>query len=111
MRKEDLKVGYVVKIRCGELYMVMPIDKPREIILARYNGWGNLANYNDDLTHQAKQKFDIVKVYGLTSYETEPLEFELKNRPLLWERKETKKMTIAEIEDILGYKIEIVSES
>lgn len=112
MKKTDLQVGMVVETRCMGLYMVMPVDEPMEIILASYNGWASLANYNDDLTHRANQIFDIVKVYGFTSYETEPLEFELDNRKLLWERKEeTKKMTVAEIENILGYKIEVVSES
>lgn len=58
--------------------------------------------------------FDIVEVYGLIEHvrnylnigDTGPIS--IKNRPLLWA--ETKKMTVKEIEDALGYKVEIVKE-
>lgn len=52
---------------------------------------------------------DIVAVYGLT-HPKFLLDNSTEHRELLWERKEPKKMTVAEICKALGYDVEIVKE-
>lgn len=136
--RDDIKAGYVVKLRNGELRMVVPIGSQDALIVTNGRSekskcsWRYLSNWNDDLTasmyHFAQyihtissfeelkndtKRFDIMKVFGYVrgteNYHEAGLLWE-KNRPLLWERKESKKMTVAEIEKELGYSVEIVAE-
>lgn len=109
MKKSDLKVGMIVKTREDELFMVMPACNVN-LVLSNGRHWMSLDSYNDDCTASCV-KYDIVKVYGLTQMPHKATIVSTDSRELLWEREEAKKMTVAEIEDILGYKIEVVSES
>lgn len=105
--KADLKDGMVVEYHCGDRRIVLG-DK-----LMGFNSWINLGNYTETLLN-----FDvnlaIDKVYKSTSHTLNDY-FNISNLELIWERNEkeeepTKKMTVAEIEKELGYKVEIVSE-
>lgn len=51
----------------------------------------------------------IMAVYGVT-WPQSLLDNSTEHRKLLWERKELKKMTVAEICEALGYDVEIVKE-
>lgn len=112
MKKKDLKVGMVVEDREGELSMLMPYDNvDYDLVLSNRNSWIRFKNFNNDLTHNKFEDLDIMKVYGFTNYPTQATIVSTDNRELLWERKEEKKkMTVSEVENILGYGIEIVSE-
>ena len=94
MKKENLKVGYLVETRGGALRMVMPSQKG--IVLIRNNGYHRQLNfYNENLTYCDPfiKERDIVKVWGYSHYSNTVLEFDIKDRELLWERKETPKLT------------------
>ena len=111
MNKAALKVGYLVEDRARNLKMIMPAVTGLVCVYNNGSAYGHLADTNDDLTHCHDEDFDIMKVYGFTSISYKALDFTTSNRPLLWERKEKKKMTVAEIEKELGYEVEIISES
>ena len=106
MKKQDLKTGMLVQFRNGEVYMLI------NDALVRDGGWNSLYSFDNDLNDiYSFDKFDIVKVskvlqhnYLMPRYWNE----KTLNNNLLWEREETKKMTVSEIQKELGYKIEII---
>lgn len=95
--KADLKVGYVVKTRAGEVYMVM-CNFDGELTMVKANmDWMRLYAYNDDLTDSprtstwlgvANKKYDIMEVYGYSHICARALTVETDNRDLLWKREE-----------------------
>lgn len=112
MTKSDLKPGYVVEYRNGDFHMVFPTYSG-ELVLKppASSDYNRLARYDTDLINwgPAGHVLDIVRVYGYgepcsASYATHI------GRKLLWERKEPKKMTVAEVCKALGYDVEIVKE-
>ena len=66
-----------------------------------------LQQYNNDLTAIGSESCDIVKVYT-TSGKTLHNVFEPRYLKLIWQRIEVKKMTLAEIEEKLGFPVKIV---
>lgn len=117
MTKSELKTGMIVITREGKEYMVFrdfhyQNKKPIDCIVSLTGTWSDLLCFNEDLTCMANIKdLDIMKVkviyhphlmfkndLNATHYKT------------IWERPEPKKMTVSEIEAILGYKIEIIAE-
>lgn len=128
--RDDLKVGYVVELRNGEFRMVMPAGKEGTLILAgnAKHDWDYLSRWDYNLNASSKKfecgfpgitaiqygkQFDIVAVYGLitnTKYYNLCGDLGPDHRPILWGRVERKKMTVAEIEEKLGYPVEIISD-
>lgn len=117
--KADLKVGYVVKLRDGSLEMVMMSGvcglRNHALLSVGTSGcWTNIAQDIDDnlCRHDNKRDYDIVEVYGYSTYAYCALKISTDDRELLWKREEkpAKKMTVAEIEKALGYKVEVVAE-
>lgn len=115
--KADLKVGYVVKYRNGNLRMVMPYLGG--LVLTSIDGsWLNIdTELNNDLTGTrvifgVDDTFDVMEVYGLNTYGSYTCHISTDNRELLWKREEkpAKKMTVSEIEKALGYKVEVVAD-
>ena len=109
MKKQDLKTGMLVQFRDGEVYMFI------NDILVRDGGWMSLDNFEKDLNYVYNDEFDIMKVSKvLVGYSLIPENWneERLNNNLLWEREETIKMTVSEmqeeLEEKLGYKIEII---
>ena len=113
--KEDLKAGYVVKCRDSSLRLIMPNAK-RGLVLLRLDykkeiiNWTDLERYSLDLLHIADSSWDIIEIYGLSEFACSALEYDLDSRELLWKREDKKEMTIAEIENELGYSIKIIEE-
>ena len=125
--RDDLKPGYVIKLRDGTYLSIQMVGKETLIATAgmgdldwKYlsNGWDERLNsaYRGGKTFPAitydKTK-DIVAVYGYvqgTANYSRCGEISSSSRPLLWSRQEAKKMTVEEIENVLGYKVEIVSD-
>lgn len=120
MTKSELKTGMIVTQRNGDkktVYLSCCSDwdaEPRDVILrgGYYRSWDGLEHYREDLTHKSFKDFDIVKVELVEHpYDLAKPTDEANVVKTLWTRPEdTKKMTVAEIEAILGYKVEVVSE-
>lgn len=105
--KDDLKVGYVVKLRNGDVRIYMPCSF-FSFSLVSTNGTITSC-YDIDLRNTEDSCWDVMEVYGYAKNAGSALMTSIQNRELLWKREETKKMTVEEIEKELGYKIEIVS--
>ena len=129
-KNTDLRSGYVVEFRNGDRRIVARVnDFTRVLVNPKWGNWNYLSEWDDDLklkkyirTHDDESHvetapagaYDIVKVFGLVKG-TECYGFACTTRtdgtrPLLWERKEVVKMTVAEICEKLGYEVEIVAE-
>lgn len=109
---KDIKVGYVVKTRDGDLSMCMEYSREDYVnkILVNENGnWIALDGY-DGMSYVGNSGCDIIEVYGLSSYAFSAYAISTQSRPLLYSVAPPTKMTIHEIEDKLGYEIEIVGE-
>lgn len=124
MKLKDLRSGYVVELRNGTKWLVARAGNDFTRILVDNRGsWGYLDRcYNEDLTMKDSVEGvfggvhtkDIVKVWGLV---TTPREWKYAAgiatdyRPVLWKRKEVKKLTVDQISELLGYQVEIVGEN
>ena len=103
--KSDLKDGMVVEYHCGDRRIVLG-DK-----LMGFDSWVDIVAFNDNLECENNKDLNIYKVYNSDSYILKDY-FKDKSLTLIWERNKeepAKKMTVAEIEKELGYKVEIVS--
>lgn len=113
---KEIKTGYVVKMANGDLMMCMPFDQDRgrKVFV---NERGNCVSppycAGLDMTGDVPSRNFIVEVYGLSENGHTTLKISTDGRPLLYsilQKIPPKKMTIREIEDKLGYEIEIVGE-
>ena len=115
--KEDLKVGMIVELRSKNRYFVMDKDKLLSkygnMSLASYNNdleFSNDVDYNNDLEFsddvEKDEAWDIIKVFKSNANNLNTL-FQDDTLELLWEREIVKEMTLAEIEEQLGYKIKL----
>ena len=112
MTKSELKTGMIVTTRNGVKYMVFKdaaIGSSHNSInvLVDLNErlWDNFGSYNEDMTCYHSTKFDIMKVE--TCQRTADLLHD-KCLTTIWERKEKKRYTYAQLKEILGTEFEIV---
>lgn len=124
MTKSDLKTGMIVTLRDGEEYVFIKdfvvgnnycigFSKDGAFINTQKKSWVSLDAYKDNLiTNEIYNKhFDIMKIEMANHvYSIVDTSYDKDSRRLIYEREEPKQMTVAEIEAILGYKVEIVSE-
>lgn len=107
-KKEDIKVDYLLEI-----------SNEAEKFLTRvcYDNYGALGVASDGFSLDLGDFDDtlrfgwykVTKIYGRSPrWAVHELTAEFRN--LLWEREESKKMTLAEVCEELGYKVEIVDE-
>lgn len=98
--KEILTDRRVVELRNGERYLIVGD------FLMGENDYFIKSDFTDDLANHGLRKFDIVRIYG----EIPRIgAINYKNLDIIWEWK-PKKMTKEEIEEALGYEIEIVEK-
>ena len=99
MTKKDLENGMVCEVRCGKRYIWLYGD------LRGINSW--CSKTQEDLTNLRVPNLDIVKIYDRGDNNTI---YKILQHPgkLIWERKEPKEMTVAEIEAALGYPVKVV---
>ena len=108
MKPVELKVGYVLEILNDEdvsFVMVLP-SVTDDLVVSGPAEWFPLRCLNDNLEYMDCK---VMKVYGLsTNQYAHQLSEEC--RELLWTRREVSKLTKSQIEELLGYPIEIVEE-
>lgn len=129
MTLDDLKTGMIVTLRNGSKYIVLrnityELDGNKDI-LAYTNfdqaktlgfrddgcGWMGFNRYKSNLSHVRDKKWDIVRVESPNNYRGMLDLNYSKVANLLWVERPAVKLTVAEIESRLGYKIEIVSDN
>lgn len=120
MKLKDLKTGMRIILRNGQEYIVLnnvitPYERKEDMYILVDGGWMSSSSYNDDLTCKGDSKeYDIMKVYAQNNgnyLDGDVLQRNaIKNMDLIWERKEKRKMTVAQICKELGYDIEIIKE-
>lgn len=107
---EDIKPGHLLELNDGKkkIYATVTYGRSGSLCYSSPEEWGLIENFDvDEFYHIANPKFKIIKVYGWAhnsaAYDRSP-----EDRPVLWERKEPKEMTMEELESILGYPVKII---
>lgn len=109
--KADLEDGMVVEQKNGNMHLVLAGKAVRK------GGCNRIDGYTDDLKWEGCTGYtggDIVKVYRITPESLGCIEdvFIKSNLELIWERTESKKMTVEEmrkkLEELTGEEIEVV---
>lgn len=104
--KEDIKVGYMVEIESeGHRGLFITTIYKEKGVFTDGNTWYKWSEFDEDLCSKHAK---ITKVYSWPDCIVELWYNNTNNRPVLWERPLAKKMTKKEIEEILGYEIEII---
>lgn len=99
--KADLKNRMVVEYRCGWRRLVV------DNVLMGDGLYGRLDGYTDDLLEKDQHsEYDIMKVYE--QIHCIPIPFGCLE--LIWQREETKEVTMEDIEKKFGCKVKIVNE-
>lgn len=122
-KKSSMYAGMVVQLREGSKRLVVPSDEGLLLVGEPVKVLGTLSTYRrpvlrlsdyiDGLTRkrEGSTPTDIVKVWDRihsTSYVDEAFTTSTTGRKLLWERDDTKRMTLEEIGKALGHKVEVV---
>lgn len=104
--KVELKEGMIVECRNKNRYLLRQVND--ELIGSNFDGWIK-AIYNENLceNYYHDETFDIMKIYISKSLKLENL-FDNICLKCIWERKQPKKMTLAQISKALGCEVEVV---
>lgn len=101
MTKADLKDGMVCRTRNGKVFIWL------DGVLRQTNIW--CSGTNEDLCNEPQcPGYDIIEVYITVGNTLSDMLDVDRFGTLIWKREEPKKMTVAEIEEILGYPVKIV---
>ena len=108
--KMELKEGMIIECRNGDRYLLRTVRG--DLILSANKGWVEYVYDNNfiDVGEDAKAlngDYDIMKIYETKAYVLEDL-FDNNYLDCIWERKEPKKMTLAQISKALGYEVEVI---
>lgn len=105
--KEDLKTGDVVKLRCGELGIVIT---DFEVIACQNGGWLDFKHIREDLTDSFYgEKYDIMVVRRpKRNYDCSFDAIHHDRGIIVYERKEVEEMTLDEVCKLLGKEIKII---
>lgn len=103
--KMELKEGMIIECRNGNRYLLRQIDD--ELIGSSNTGYIGL-HYDKKLNENQYfiEDYDIMKVYTSEAFVLNSL-FDDDYLECIWERKEPKKMTLAQISEALGYEVEV----
>ena len=114
--KSMLKPCMLVKLRNNKLYYVGMTKRGKLVFADPKNTtfYYELDSYSDDLVYNdgfyGFEKHDVMAIYGLSKYNYGTIDVSIDGRELLWQREAPKKMTVRDIQNILGYVVEIVEE-
>ncbi len=104
---EDIKIGYMVEVTFKERESLKRLCVVTmwegDIIFTNGKTWFQPDDFDENFG-----SYYITKVWGYPEYAECMWYNDTDDRPLLWERHSAKKMTKAEIEEILGYSIDII---
>ena len=108
----ELKEGMIIECRNGNRYLLRNVRG--DLILSANQGWAECVYDNNfiDIAEDAKAfngDYDIMKIYESKAYVLEDL-FDNNYLDCIWERKEPKKMTLAQISKALGYEVEVIDK-
>lgn len=108
----ELHSGMIVETRKKDLLFVTE-SYEEEIFLMGNDKFDELRYYDDNLINTEDKSLDIIAIYKpLKGLEKMALNGFLNKSKigmtLIWERKEPKKMTLAQISEALGYEVEII---
>ena len=105
MQKTDLKSGMSVKLRNGQMGLIVDVFGKK--IIQFENNWANFdENYNQDLKAvNADIRWDITEVYRILDYDCVIRKNLCKPENLKWKREEQKELTMQEIADKFGIPI------
>ena len=105
MKKSDLRSGMIITLRNGSTFLLVDTLKCG-LLGINNNEYFTLTFQKEDLTHKVTKFRDIIKIQEIT-YESNGHFDNWKYAPEIW-NESTRKMTVKEISQILGYKVEIV---
>ena len=108
MKKSDLKTGMIVKYRSGNYRTVFKDTAFDCDFLAGGGTFNDLCHYDDNLLNDKQRCLDIMEIYSPSS-KADIMRFYNLGKTI-WTRHETKKLTVSEIEVILGYPVEIIAD-
>lgn len=123
-KKSSMYAGMVVQLREGSMRLVVPSDEGLLLVgePARVTGttlkntrpFMRLSDYIDGLTRKREgtTPADVMKVWDRipdTLYIDDAFTTNTDHRRLIWERDDTKRMTLEEIGKVLGHKVEVVA--
>ena len=94
--KDDLKAGMVVEYRNGHRRLVLPKENGKLFLISDDN-YLDVSSLSNDLLYEGSSNLDIVKVYSINS--SFPLKSILEKKyglNIIWERKETKEISVEE---------------
>ena len=105
MQKSNIKSGMSVKLRGGEMGLIVDVFGKR--IIQFENNWANFdENYNQDLKAvNADIRWDIMEVYRIFDYDCVIRKNLCKPENLIWKREEVTELTMQEIADKFGVSI------
>ena len=106
VNKVELKEGMIIECRNGNRYVLRKVYN--ELIASSNNEYMSV-DYDEELNENKYFEigFDVMKVYTSKAFILNDL-FEDECLTCIWERKESKKMTLKQISEALGYEVEIV---
>ena len=102
----ELKEGMIIECRNGERYLLRTACG--ELVASSNNEYISL-DYDEKLNENKYfyKDFDVMKIYTSKSFILNNL-FNDNYLECIWERKEPKKMTLAQISKVLGYEVEVI---
>ena len=110
IRDIEIKDGYLLVVKTGDeihnmtvISSMFPNDGDLGCVTP-HKHWWPVKNFNE---HGVYNDSKVIAIYGRTNNRF-LLDNSTEERELLWERKEPKKMTVAEISAALGHDVEIV---
>lgn len=105
--KKDLVAGkHIVKLADGSVGLVVYLGDELRVLFEDDDSM-TLSDQEEDLSYSEDSNLNIVEVYEIRSRFISRI-FDLAYHELVWQKNPKRKMTIEEIEEALGYNIEIV---
>ena len=104
----ELKEGMIIECRNGHRYLLRKVD---DNLIGSNNTKYIYIDYDKDLNENkyCQEDFDIMKIYESNACVLGNL-FNNDYLECIWERKESKKMTLAQISEALGYEVEVIDK-
>ena len=104
--KMELKEGMIIECRNGDRYLLRKVNGK---LFASSNDEYMSVDYDEELNENRYfyKDFDVMKIYTSKAFILNSL-FNDKYLECIWERKEPKKMTLAQISKALGYEVEVI---